>query len=139
MTGAEIRVPFVLQKEEDLPPTFPKVKVLLHDVIRPKTPESSKKPKHLHLKEPITQAIDSKRVSLSRKRNGTSTFYLTFDAFPAVKRWLESQGGQGGKFGRNHGLLIEIQTDLPPSQHKMRVKRDESGVREEVGGVKAVS
>ncbi|ODM89715.1 Bone morphogenetic protein 2-A [Orchesella cincta] len=103
------------------------VRILLHDIVKPATNPKSKKPKETHLLEPITYAIDSKTVVLSRRRNGTSTFWLTFDVFPAVARWMSNPK-------KNHGLVLEIlgvtnEGHIVPQEtvvqrHNLRVKRD---------------
>ncbi|CAL8109742.1 unnamed protein product [Orchesella dallaii] len=103
------------------------VRILLHDIVKPATNPKSKKPKETHLLEPITYAIDTKTVVLSRRRNGTSTFWLTFDVFPAVARWMSNPK-------KNHGLVLEIlgvtnEGHIVPQEtvvqrHNLRVKRD---------------
>lgn len=103
------------------------VRILLCDVMKPATSPVSKKPKESHLVEPITYPIDSKTVVLSKRKNGTSTFWLTFDVFPAVARWMSNPK-------KNHGLALEIvgvtneghtlPQETVVQRHNLRVKRD---------------
>lgn len=103
------------------------VRILLHDVMKPVTSPKSKKPKETHLLEPVTYPIDSKTVVLSKRRDGTSSFWLTFDVFPAVARWMSNPK-------KNHGLVLEIlgvtneghhvPQETVVQRHNLRVKRD---------------
>lgn len=114
-------------KEEQKHDELKAVRILLHDVMRPATSPRSKKPKETHLLEPISYPIDSKTVVLSKRRNGTSAFWLTFDVFPAVSRWMSNPK-------KNHGLVLEIlgvtnEGHIVPQEtvverHNLRVKRD---------------
>jgi len=142
VTGAELRVPFELDVNPESPlfvSDLKSVKILLHDIIKPVTPSHSKKPKEFHLKTPISYPIDSKSVDLSKRRNGTSSFWLTFDVFPAVSRWIQEQTQNldetsSKKRRINHGLLIEIHGLKKTGQivsheeihhgHNLRVKRE---------------
>jgi hypothetical protein len=146
VTGAELRVPFELHVNPESPmflSELKSVKILLHDIIKPVTPSHSKKPKEFHLKSPITHPIDSKSVDLSKRRNGTSSFWLTFDVFPAVNRWIQAQQQNdeetsSKKMTRknkvNHGLILEIiglthkgqilSHDEIHHGHNLRVKRE---------------
>lgn len=146
MTGAELRIPFILEinnknnlkKDEssEVLSELKSVKILIHDIVKPITPENSKKPKEYHLKEPITYPIDTKSVNLSKRGNGT--FWLTFDVFPAVQRWISqmSSSETSKKRSNNHGLLLEIigltnkgqfvsqEELLDKHSHNLRVRRD---------------
>lgn len=114
-------------KEEQKHEELKAVRILLHDVMRPATSPRSKKPKETHLLEPISYPIDSKTVVLSKRRNGTSAFWLTFDVFPAVSRWMSNPK-------KNHGLVLEIlgvtneghtvPQETVVQRHNLRVKRD---------------
>jgi len=140
VTGSELRIPFTVTVDSDDHTSdnsdsssshhdnqVKKVRVLLHDVVKPATNSNSKKPAHLHLQEPITYPIDTKIVDLSKRRNGTTTFWLTFDVFPAVNRWMNSPK-------KNYGLLLEITglnhkgvqvaQQVAVQSHNLRVKRD---------------
>ncbi len=113
-------------KEEQKHEELKAVRILLHDVMRPATSPRSKKPKETHLLEPISYPIDSKTVVLSKRRNGTSVFWLTFDVFPAVSRWMSNPK-------KNHGLVLEIlgvtneghtvSQETVVQRHNLRVKR----------------
>lgn len=103
------------------------VRILVHDIVKPATSPESAKPPETHLLEPITYPIDSKHVVLSKRRNGTSSFWLTFDVFPAVARWMSNPE-------MNHGLVLEIvgvtnegrivPRETVVQRHNLRVKRD---------------
>ncbi|ODM95901.1 Protein decapentaplegic [Orchesella cincta] len=103
--GAELRVPFSITINKTNPsldyspsPIF--VRVLAHDIVKP--PKVSRSKETYRHTEAITYATDSKLVNLTNRKR--STFWLTFDVFPAVSRWMLSSN----QTKSNHGISIQM-------------------------------
>ncbi|CAL8072376.1 unnamed protein product [Orchesella dallaii] len=105
--GAELRVPFSISinsptnsnlEEPSTSPTF--IRVLAHDIVKPQKVSKSKNA--YKTIEPITYATDSKLVNLTNRKR--STFWLTFDVFPAISRWMASANHTKS----NHGISIQM-------------------------------
>lgn len=91
----------------DASPPRRRVRVLVHDVVRPGVRGS---------REPILRLLDSKEVDAAHPDNSVS-----LDVLPAVVRWRAASAS-------NHGLLVEVIAPTPAatparSKHNLRLRR----------------
>ncbi|CAG7729894.1 unnamed protein product [Allacma fusca] len=127
VTGAELRLVFNKKNNVSLVPvgvdamdisaldsdsmgSYNSVRVLVNDVIKPSKKDD----------EPHMFPIDTKYVDLSKRKK--NSFWITFDIFPAVSRWMENPKS-------NHGLVIQVihpngQVMSQSTLKHIRVRRD---------------